>query len=94
MVVSPSSSDCSILDVTLGPEFRAKLEYRVRMALVRQCAQFFFEVGVIGQVAFATPVVVPGGLGCEIPDLRSQRAHESIHLAAGELFSFNDALPQ
>jgi hypothetical protein len=37
-------------------------------------------------------VVVPGGLGGEIPDLRFQRANEFVCLAGGELFFFDDML--
>ena len=47
--------------------------------------------GLIGQAAFAPPVVVPGRLRSEIPDLRVQRAHEFVHLTAGELFGFEYA---
>lgn len=60
------------------------------MTPVGQCAQFFFDVGVIGQAAFASPVVVPGGFGSQIPDLRSQRAHEFVYFAAGELLGFDE----
>jgi len=59
------------LGVTPGPEVGTQLQYRIRMTPIGQCPQLFFDVGEIGQTAFTAPVVVPGGLGGEITDLRS-----------------------
>jgi len=81
------------LGIAPGPEFRAKLQYRIRMTPAGQCPQLLFDVGVIGQLTFALPVVVPGGFRGKIPDLQSQRANEFVYLAAGELFVFEDVLP-
>jgi len=81
------------LGIAPGPEFRTKLQYRIRMTPIGQYSQLLFDVGVIGQLTFASPVVVPGGFRGEIPDLHSQRASEFVYLAAGKLFVFEDVLP-
>ena len=62
------------------------------MGLVGKCSQFFFEVGIVGQVTFTTPVVILCRLVGEIPDLRFECANEFVHLAADELLVFDNVL--